>query len=191
MLVASVGGRMFTIELGAGNRVNDVTVADGPDSSILIKAWFTQVEKWLVKQNGTDLPVIFDGASCRRPAADELHTGTCGVYAWGRYWYSMPDGRAYRATDLVWGNGNREDVLKETENDFLNAGGNFTVPGSAGIIRAITAPAVLDNALGQGPVHVLCDTAIFSCNAPVDRDVWKDVTYPIQTVTLNQNGACF
>lgn len=189
VLVASVGGRMFTIEPSSGYRVNDITVADGPDSSINLKAWFVQVEKWMIKQNGIDPPVIFDGAACRRPLATELKTGTCGVYAWGRYWYSLLDGRSYRATDLVWGNGNRDDVLKETENTFLAGGGDFAVPGSAGIIRAMVAPAALDNALGQGPVHVFCDTAVFSCNAPIDREVWQDVTYPIQTVTLNQNGA--
>lgn len=189
IIVASVSGRMFTIEPTSGYRVNEVTPADGPDNSWRLKAWFTQVEKWLVKQNGVDHPIIFDGASCRRPDANELKTGTCGVYAWGRYWYALPDGRSYRATDLVWGNGNRDDVLKETENTFLNGGGNFAVPGSAGQIRSMVAPAVMDNALGQGPVHVFCDTAIFTNSAPVDRDTWQDVTYPIQTVTLNQNGA--
>lgn len=189
LLVASIGGRMFTVEPGNGFRVNDVTVGDGPDNSVMLKAWFTQVEKWLIKQNGQEPPVIFDGASCRRPATNEVKTGTCGVYAWGRYWYALPNGREYRATDLVYDNGNREDVLKEKGNKFLNGGGNFSVPGMAGPIRAMLAPAVLDNALGQGPVHVFCDTAIFSCNAPIDRDVWLEVTYPIQTVTLNQNGA--
>lgn len=189
MIVVSVGGRMFTINLSAGYRVADVTVGDGPDNSFLPKAWFTQVEKWLIKQNGIDPPVIFDGATSRRPAADEIGCGTCGVYAWGRYWYSMPNGTEYRASDIVYGNGARDGVLKITENTLLSGGGNFSVPGGAGKIRAMLAPAVLDNALGQGPVHVFCEKGVFSCNAPVDRDSWQDLTYPIQTVTLNQNGA--
>ena len=189
VLAASIGGRVFTIEIANNYRVNDVTPADGPDNSWLPKAWFTQVEKWLVKQNGIDPAVIYDGAISRRPAVDEFHIGTCGVYSWGRYWYALPNGREYRATDLVYGNGNRSDVLKETENTFLTGGGNFAVPGSAGSIRAMLAPALMDNALGQGPIHVFCDTAIFSCNAPIDRDTWQTVDYPIQTVTLNNNGA--
>ena len=140
-IVVSVGGRMFTVQPASGFRVNNITAADGPDNSFMFKAWFTQVENYLIKQNGIDPPIIYDGATCRRPAADEITAGTCGVYAWGRYWYALPGGLGYRAGDIVYGNGSRSDALKITENTLLAGGGDFAGPGGAGRIRARGPPA--------------------------------------------------
>ena len=187
-VVLSVGGRLFEVRLAEGNLVRDISIEDDYDNSYLLRCWFIQAEKWLIKQNGLDKPLIFDGSTSRRPGPDEIKPGTCGAYAWGRIWYALPDGRRYRATDIAYGNGNRSDVLKETECEYLQ-GADFVVPASCGAIRAIVVPALLDNATGQGPVHIFTDTAVFSCNAPLDRDVWLDMTNPIQTISQNQHGA--
>ena len=187
-IVVSVSGRLFQIYAYEGNQVEEITPADGPDNSVFTRVWFFQAERWLIKQNGIDPPVIFDGATSRRPAVDEIKCGTCGVYAWGRIWYALPNGRNYRATDIVYGQGNREDVLKETECEYLT-GADFTVPAVSGRITAIVVPGMLDNATGQGPVHVFTENAVFSCNAPLDRDIWLDMTNPIQTISQNQHGA--
>jgi hypothetical protein len=187
-IVVAIGGRLYEIRTD-NFEVTDISIP-GPDydSAVNPQAWFWQSEKWLIKQNGVDLPVFWDGVSARRPLANEIKTGTCGVYAWGRNWYARPDGLTYRATDLVRENGLREDVLKETSNDYLDTSGDFGIPATAGHITAMFVPGALDNSLGQGPVHVGTENSVFSCNAPVERTVWKDLTDPIQTVSLNING---
>lgn len=184
----SIGGHMYTIEPYNGFRVNEVSIPGDYDNSFLPWSYYWQCEKWMIKQNAQDRPIIFDGASCRRPAADEIRGGSCGVYAWGRNWYASADGYSYRATDIVWGNGNREDVLKETENAYLNGGGDFVIPSTYGPIRAMCVPGMVDNSLGQGPVMVLAENAVFTNQSPVDRDTWQNLTYPLQVVSLSNYG---
>jgi len=187
-LVLSISGMVYRIQPYDGYKVDDISIAGDPDSTLMTRCWFFQAEKWLIRQDGQGQPLIYDGITSRRPAADEIRGGTCGVYAWGRIWYALPDGHSYRATDIVYGNGNREDVLRETECNYLT-GADFVLPSLAGKITAMVVPGMLDNATGQGPVHVFTENAVFSCNAPLDRDIWLDMTNPIQTISQNQHGA--
>lgn len=125
----------------------------------------------------------------------ELPPGRMGAYGIGRTWMSLVDGQAYIASDIVGGqsgsnefNG-RDAVLKITENEYLFGGGVFRVPGTKGDIRAMIFAATLDTSLGQGPLQIYTPTHVFSCNAPVDRLEWQDLTNPIQTITAIGNGA--
>jgi len=125
----------------------------------------------------------------------ELPPGRMGAYGMGRNWVSLVDGKQFVASDLVGGssgtqaNNYRDAVLNVTENNFLAGGGYFTVPGSAGDIRAMRFAATLDKSLGQGPLQVFTPKIVFSCNAPVDRATWQDLTNPILTESLIANGA--
>lgn len=124
----------------------------------------------------------------------ELGIGRMFAYGRGRVWYSLPDGRSFRAGDIVGGSSGsaavnyRDAVLRETENTFLNGGGNFVVPGNIGDIRSMTFTANLDTSLGQGPLQVGTSTTIFSCDAPVDRTTWQNLTNPILTESLKGRG---
>lgn len=153
------------------------------------QAWMVQAEKFLIIQNGHSLPLIFDGSKLRRAKPDEIKCGKQMAYVNGRIWYALPNGFSFRATDIVYGDGTRESVLKETENTFLNEGGDFAVPSDSGGITAMAVPGNLDTALGQGPLLVMTPKFIFSVNAPVDREVWKAVNYPIQAISQVSNGA--
>lgn len=65
-LVASIGGRLFTvIPTAAGANVVDVTTGQN-QSSTASQCWLWQSEKWVIWQDGVSLPVFFDGSSCRR-----------------------------------------------------------------------------------------------------------------------------
>ena len=125
----------------------------------------------------------------------ELPPGRMGVYVMGRNWMSLPDGKQFIASDLVGGSSGtvaenfRDAVLKISENTYLAGGGNFTIPGSFGEIRAMAFVAVLDASLGQGPVVIFTPTHIFTCQSPVLRTAWQDVTNPILSVALIGNGA--
>jgi hypothetical protein len=98
------------------------------------------------------------------------------------------------AGDLVFGpsgtaqNGFRDAILKFTENTFLNEGGSFGVPYNAGPITAMQFLATQDTSLGVGVLLVGTTNMVFSVNAPVDRTTWKNLQYPIQTISLIDYG---
>lgn len=125
----------------------------------------------------------------------ELPPGRMGTYGLGRNAMSLTDGKQFVMSDQVGGSSGtqaenyRDAVLSITENLFLAGGGNFTVPGSVGDIRAMRFAATLDASLGQGPLQVFTPTCVFSCVCPSDRLTWQDVTNPILTQSLIGSGA--
>lgn len=189
------GGRFFRVDPVA-QTVLEVTIPGDPNPSILMRGWSAQGEMFWVYNDGQSPVFIFDGGGARRAKGNELKPGTVITYNQGRFWYALPDGFSFRATDLV-GNqdsgtlafGFKDSILHETENDFLNEGGDFSVPTDHGEITAMAAPSILDTSQGQGPLQVICSLDGFSVNTPVDRAVWKSVTYPIQTEALIGAGA--
>lgn len=192
-MIVVAGGRFFRVD-PVELSVLEITIPGDRNPFTLMKGWSVQAEQFWIYQDGQTKPFIWDGGSARRAGKGELLPGTVMAYVQGRIWYSLPDGRTFRATDLVGGDSGtaafnyRDSVLKETENTFLNEGGNFSVPSEAGEIVAMRAPTILDTSQGQGPLLVVCENDAFSVNTPVDRKVWKDVTYPIQTVSLMGRG---
>lgn len=186
-LVFGVGGYTYTVGVES-LKVRHITPSTGRGSSTAENWWWCQAENYFIRNTGVDPALIYDGTTARCPEDNELDAGGPLAYAWGRIWYATIDRNGYRATDLVWGNGNRSDVLKETENEYLGDG-DFAIPGNVGLITAIAVPGQLENGIGQGPVHVFCERGVFTNNAPVDRDQWATLRYPIQTVSLVGKGA--
>lgn len=186
-LVFLAGGRLYKIAVENGFAVTDVSPLTPVNPTNLSRGWTVQAERYGIFQDGQTKPIIFNGAGSRYAAADEIKVGTVMASQNGRIWYSVGStGTAFRATDLT---DNEAAILKETENTFLNEGGDFSVPTTAGPITAMIAPAQLDTSQGQGPLQVLTTNSIFSVNAPIDRETWKDVTYPIQTYSLIEKGS--
>ena len=202
VLMASIGGHIFRIDVANGFIVQDVTITKSttptvvydPNSSILEYVWMEQAEEFFVVQDGVSAPYIYNGASARRAGPTEIPTGTVMAYVMGRLWIASPNRRQFVASDLVYGPSGtatydyRDSVLKMTENALLATGGAFSVPDNAGEITAMIAPAVLDTSTGQGPLQVFTRTMAFACNAPVDRTIWRLVTYPIFTKSLINYG---
>lgn len=125
---------------------------------------------------------------------NELPPGRMGVYGLGRNWLSLLDGKQFIGCDLVGGssgtraNNFRDSVLNNTENSYLLGGGNFAVPGSYGDIRAMCFAETLDSSLGQGALQIFTPNVVFSCNAPVDRTTWQNLTNPILTESVKGGG---
>lgn len=185
-LVVGIGGWHYSIDTEDWS-VRLLTPDGKRWRSDLRQWWAAQAGRYMVIMNGADPTIIYDGTTARFPKPDEIKVGVCPVYAAGRFWYATPDRLALRATDLMWENGNPEDILKETSNTLLTSG-DFPVPSGLGRVTAIVAPAQLDSALGHGPVHVFCERGVFTNNAPVDRDTWLSLRYPIQTISLIGDG---
>lgn len=154
-----------------------------------------QAENYGIVLGGQEKSLIWDGKQLRQAGVQEVPSGFIGAYGWGRIWITRPDRRTFVAGDIVFGpsgtaqNGFRDAILKFTENDFLNEGGSFGVPYNAGPITAMQFLATQDTSLGIGVLLVSTTNMIFSVNAPVDRTTWKNLQYPIQTVSLIDYGA--
>jgi hypothetical protein len=187
-IVASVAGHILKVDVLTGV-VQDISVPSDLNANNRPLCWMYQAENFLIIQDGLDGCIIFDGSSCRRSGPNEIPGGRMGAYSGGRIWQVLADGKSFMAGDLIYGDGTRANVLRTTENTFLNEGGVFTVPQNAGKITALLTTSNLDTSLGQGPLLVFTENTVFSVNAPFDRTTWKDVTYPIQTVSLVINGA--
>ena len=125
---------------------------------------------------------------------NELPPGRMGAYGQGRNWMCLPDGKSFVASDLVGDPSGtpalqyRDAVLKVTENTYLSGGGSWRVPSSGSSINAMIFTALMDSSLGQGPLQVLTDDRIFSCQAPVDRSTWATLQNPILPESVITNG---
>lgn len=181
------------------------------NSSTRPRAWLEQAEDFMVIQDGQSKPLIYDGAVLRRADSEgltgsliagttdrfvrEVPVGTVMAYSNGRLWVALSDGHSFVASDLTGGPtgtpaySERDAVLKFSENDIIAEGGSFGVPVTAGPITAMCSIANLDTSLGQGPLQVFTSRCAFSVNAPFDRTTWKDLQYPIQTVSALAYGA--
>lgn len=149
---------------------------------------------YIIVCSGQHSTVIFDGSNSRLAGIGELPPSSLGIYAWGRVWLALPDRKTFVASDLIGESSGtpsqafRDSILKMTENNFLNGGGSFSVPNNAGPITAMMIQSVLDTSLGVGPVLVGTTNSVVSVNAPVDRTVWQNLTYPIETMALVDYG---
>lgn len=194
LLVASISGRFYTIN-PLTLEVSDITIPGKLSQEWSPIVWFEQAEMFLIRQDGGySVPLIFDGATLRESniAAGEVPGGKMMKYALGRLWLVAPTGRDFIAGDLVFGPsgtiayGFRDSVLKFTENTFLNEGGAFTVGDE---ITAMRSQATIDTTLGQGPLAIFFSGGAALVNAPFDRTLWSQVTYPIQTIGSLSHGA--
>lgn len=128
-------------------------------------------------------------------SGQELPAGRMGIYAASRNWVCLTDGISFVASDQVGDSSGtvtynfRDAVLEMTQNNFLLGGGVFRVPTSGEQIRAIALVPTLDAALGNGPIAVLTPNTVFSCQSPVDRTTWQDITNPILSVSMIDAGA--
>lgn len=153
-----------------------------------------QAELWAIICRGQFKTVFFDGVSSRLSGFREIPPCVLGAYGWGRIWYTFNDYRTYGAGDLIYGDSGtpfyrrRDAILKVTENDFLNEGGTFPAPQNAGPITSMQFLETQDTSLGMGVLLMGTTNGVFSNNAPVDRTTWKNLTYPIQTISLLDYG---
>jgi hypothetical protein len=179
-LVVSVGGNIFAI------RTTDWTASwlAGGNSSLIPKVWMQQAEDVIIIQDGQSRPYIWDGANIRRAGILEVPTGTAMAYGRGRLWVARI--RSYIGGDLVYGDATfgRRNILRFTENTFLNEGGEFAVPVKDSRITSLAFVARQDEGTKEGGLMVFTPGSIFEFEAPMDRTVWKNMEQPLQRFAL-------
>lgn len=185
-IVAQIAGRTFLIRVDLDPVViQEVTIAGNPNPANLEQAWMTQGEEFLIIQDGVSEPLVWDGNVLRRISAmggtpPYLRTAESMVYYQGRIWEAL--GREYWAGDIVGtptavgsgtaAYGGRDAILHMVENTFTSIGGSFTVPTTAGNIRALNYPANINNFLGQGPLLIFTRQQIYAADVPISRTDW-------------------
>lgn len=149
-----------------------------------------QAENYIISLAGQQSPRIYDGSVCVLAGPSQIPPGDFGIYCNGRIWVVLPDRRSFVAGDLVGDPSGtaslqfKDSILYMTENNLLNGGGSFSVPGSYGLINALAELETLDTSLGLGNLLVGTVNRICSCNAPIDRTTWQNLTYPIVTSSV-------
>jgi hypothetical protein len=188
-LISMHGGRVFRVSLTSGYQfqVQDISIPGDYNPSNRTSAWTTQAENYFIINDGQTLPYIFNGASARRAKEREIPVSRQIVYYMGRIWVAF--GRFYIAGDIVFGEGNRSDILKFTENDYYNEGGSFAVPANYGEITGFYPLPTLDTVIGQGELAVFAQDGVFLNQVPQDRATWKSTKTPLQRVIELANGA--
>jgi hypothetical protein len=192
--VCSIAGRILFVD-PVGMVAEELTASTDRNSDRNPQVWMEQAEEFMIVQDGEALPFIWNGAQGRRAVrgsreTSEVPTGTVMAYGWGRLWVASPDRKRFTAGNLVYSETFKtSDLLRWSENTFLNGGGFFTVPANAGRINAMRFTAQIDTSVGQGPLMVFTDRGAFSVRAPVEREIWQNLQYPIQTVALMSYGA--
>ena len=133
----------------------------------------------------------------------ELPAGSCMDYYMGRLWLAgspaLGNGREYMAGDIVGSPATptsgsaqynfTDSILHNSENAYLSLGGTFLVPTQAGDIRALSHPANLDTALGEGQLLALTRNTIYTVNVVPTRAAWAALSEPIQRVAQITFGA--
>jgi len=186
-IVATVDGETYKIEppsSGTDWSVTDITNSVTM-SSTRERVHFCQAEQYLIIQDGTNRPLIWDGSSAVRSSGTKVPIGTGPMaYGQGRLWVAQ--GRSFVAGDIV---GGANGVLEFTENSFLSGGGAFTVPTATGGVTSMRFVAAPNTGLGQGELMVFTSDAAYSVSVPTDRYDWYAVSDPQQRVVLIHNGA--
>lgn len=133
-IIAMIGGHLFRIDPTFW-QVTDVSTADlnAPDK---YRAWFVEVEDWIVAQDGVSIPWIYDGAGTVRSdtigagGKPQVPIGKAMVYSQGRLVVAYANGREFVIGDIVGGDSGtaaysyRDAVLYFTENAW--SGSSYT-----------------------------------------------------------------
>lgn len=189
VLILVISGRVFRFDPSSLS-VDELVPASGSLSTTARRVWFCQAEEFLVFQDGTSSPLVFDGGTLWNQTS--IPVGTCMDYYMGRLW--VANGREYVGGNIVFGPGGtapydlRDAVLYFTENTYINGGGSFIVPVDCGNITALAHTANMDTALGQGELIVFTPSAIFAMRVPPDRTDWIKLAEPLQRVIQLKYG---
>lgn len=167
--------------LAAGTPVIYIT----PNSSINQSVWWEQAEEYMVMQDGEGRAWIYDGASARKAANDEVPVGTAMKYHRGRLAVAV-NGNEVAFGDICKTN-DHANLLKFTE-EIGTAGERVRFRVGSNITAMVEMPS-LDASLGQGPLQVITQDSFNSFDLPPARELWSTLTYPFQTVSLKNFGA--
>lgn len=189
-LIASLGGRIFTIEI-QGNAGIVRQLFDG-NSRQFMHAWFAQGFQYLLVQDGINPPMIWDGTNPARRSdivQNEVPIGSVMAFIHGRFVVASADGRnSIYVGDIAYGDNATvpEDILSFTEDDYWAEGNSFDTPINVGNIMGLYPMPFLDTGTGQNELVVGCVGGFTSLDLSKPREQW--ITSQVQRVALVGDG---
>jgi len=189
-LVASIGGRIYTIEVQGKTGIVR-RLFDG-NSRTFMHAWFAQGFQWLVIQDGIHPPIFWDGNNAPRRsdiAKNEVPIGSVMAFIHGRLAVASADGKNnIFVGDIVYGDNatNPNNILNFTETTYWAEGGSFGTPIFLGDIMGLYAMPFLDTGTGQNELVVGCVAGFTSLDLSRPRAEWIDIQ--LQKVALQGSG---
>lgn len=199
-LVAAIHGRIFMIDTLSWT-VTDLSDQVGLNDWQVDRMYFCQVEKYLVIQDGSNVPIILDGFSARRAVynqdlddgtsytgglVDEVPVGTVMAYGQGRLFVAQKGQNKFVAGDITDPD-NPITALRFYETQFLTGGGSLAIPREFGDIQAMAFLPVLNSVIGQGPLIVFGERGVHGFNVARPRDEWQ--TAQLGTALLYDAGS--
>lgn len=178
-LVASLGGRIYTIEIqGRNGYVRQLF--DG-NSRQFMHAWFAQGFQWLVIQDGISPPVLWDGENPARRSdliKNEVPIGSVMAFIYGRFVVASADGKnSLYVGDIAYGDTvtNPNNILNFTERTYWAEGGNFDTPTFLGNIMGMYVMPFIDTAgAAQNELVIGCQGGFASLDISGPRTTWLD-----------------
>lgn len=189
-LVASIGGRIFTIDV-QGKTGIVARLYDG-NSRQFTHAWFAQGFQWLVIQDGIHPPIFWDGTNAPKRsdlAKNDMPIGSVMAFIHGRFAVASSDGKnSIYVGDIAYGEDvtKPDNILKFTEQTYWAEGGSFDTPIGLGNIMGIYAMPFLDTGTGQNELVVGCTAGFTSLDLSLPRERWIDTQ--VQRVALIGDG---
>src|SRR5688572_13597250 len=101
-LISMQSGRVFRSSIdGTGFVIQEIPVPGAENPANLPMAWAIQAENYFIIQDGSTLPIIYNGASAVRSTENQIPVGRQMAYYMGRIWVAK--GRDYLAGDIIFG----------------------------------------------------------------------------------------
>jgi hypothetical protein len=190
VLVASIGGRIYTIDVQGTTGIVK-RLFDG-NSAQFTHAWFGQGFEWLVIQDGIHAPIFWNGKDAARRsdlAQQEMPIGSVMAFIHGRFVVASSDGKnSIFVGDIAYGSNVTKpvDILSFTEQTYWAEGGSFDTPVFVGDIMVLYAMPFLDTGTGQNELVVGCTQGFTSLDLSRPRPTWVDTQ--VQKVALIGDG---
>jgi hypothetical protein len=181
-LIQSIGGRQWNIDL-TNFTAFEITPnrRNGRFQNI---CYFCQARQYLIIQDGTSSPIIWDGSNSRRAGRNEVPVGTIMAYGQGRIW--LIKGDELFAGDIEGlGIGS---VLKFTEFQNLTGGGALNPSYVIGNVNGLQFIPQQDTATGVGTLLVLGERGVTSVFAELPREQWINGIQRVVLINLGGTG---
>jgi hypothetical protein len=185
-LMTQIDGRLFRVNIRFNNAsILDVTPSDrNPKRSDI--AYMVQADRFHITQDGTSMPIIYDGSTSRRAVHGEVPPGTIMAYGMGRL--IVVSGPYVSFGDIYGANPSdpSSSVLTFSENNFLAEGGPAVLPAPLGAPSGMIFLPQQDSSTGQGELLVIAENGVASFYLSIPRSQWKDSAF--QRVALLNTG---